>query len=428
MKRRVPSLSNSLFTSRIPVCLSWLALGLVGSMLLSGCASSVKVPVVPDRTHLPTFQPSEITLTPIQEQTLGLQIESVQRRTLPIILQTTGQVQAVNNLMAHSYAPVAGTVLEVPFSVGTSIRQGQVLARIKSDQIGQLQADLLQQSLQTEADIRQAKVQLQLSQATYHRESNLFAQKVSPRADMEAAKAQYEKDQGAILALKSKLQSLITSYQSRLSLYGAAPNIAQQVVRQRKIFPFITLLAPKSGLLIARNVNQGELVDTTKELFTLADLSKVWLVGDIYENDISKVRLNLPVQVRLDGMPDHLFRGRVSFMDAMLDPQARTLEIRSEVSNPNLVLKPNMFARVAIDTGEKQAIAVPNPAIQRNGDFMYVYLPLGNHHYLERKIKTGMSTGEYTEVTDGLQAGDTVVTQGSLALKGEILKQQARGE
>jgi len=412
------------FVSRSkPVVLCALALVI---SFLSGCAgNNTKIPEVPSRTELQSSGPSKITLTPAQEQNIGLQLAHVSSDYISDTLQTTGKVQTVSNLMGHTYCPVPGQAVSVPVTVGQNIRQGQLLAWVRSDQIGQLETDFLQQFLQNKADIRQAKVQLALSQAAYQRESQLFGEKISARADMETARAQYQKDQATVQALQSKEQALTTSLQARLSLYGAPANTAIRLAEQKQIYPFIALRASRSGILISRNVNPGELVDSTKELFTIADLSKVWLVGDIYERDLERVHLKQLVQVTLDSIPDRTFDGRVSFIDTMLDPQARTLQIHSEVYNHQLLLKPNMFARVAIQLGQKKALTIPSTALQRNGDNTYVYVPIGPHTYEERQVSTGIKAGPNTEITEGLSPNEQVVTQGSLALKGQILKQAA---
>ena len=405
-----------------------IALSLSLTPLLQGCGNSAKIPVVPSRQEQMDMSPSKITLTVPQEQNLGITTQEVGFQNLSNTLQTTGKVQAVNNLMWHSFSPAQGQVVSVPVTVGKHIQQGQVLAWVRSDQIGQLEADFLQQALQNQADILQSKVQLNLSQAVYRRELKLFGDKITSRADLETAQAQFEKDKATVDAIWSKQQSLLTSAQSRLSLYGAPSNTAEQVVRQRKLYPFISIRAPKPGVLIERNVNPGELVDTSKELFTIADLNHVWLVGDIYERDLEKVKLGQPVSVTLDSMPGRNFDGKVTFIDAMLDAQARTLEIRSEVHNDDHLLKPNMFARVAINVAEKKVLSVANSALQRNGDNLYVYVPIALHQYEERLVKTGMVNGGYTEVVSGLKAGEHVVTQGSLQLKGEVLKQSLRSD
>ena len=408
--------------------LSVFATGLCYLLFLQGCSSSVKIPDVPSRTELPSMEAAKVTLTPAQEDTLQLKLAPAQWELINDTVQTTGKVQAVSNLLAHTYCPVPGQAVTVPVSVGQSVRQGQLLAWIRSDQIGQLEADFLQQALQNKADIRQAKVQLALSHAAYQRESELFLDKISARADMETARAQYEKDLASVQALQAKQQALITSCQSRLGLYGAPADAAQQVLRKNRLYPYIALRAAKYGILINRNVNPGELVDSNKELFTIADLSQVWLVGDIYERDLERVQLKQAVRVTLDSIPDRVFDGRVSFINEMLDPQARTLEIHSEVHNDQMLLKPNMFARVEIQIRQKKALTVPSTALQRNGDNNYLYVPVGPHTYEEREVTTGMRNDASTEITGGLRPGEQVVTQGSLALKGEVLKQSIKGQ
>lgn len=395
--------------------------------MCSSC-SNVKIPIVPSKSSEVLFQPSILVLAPQQEKAMGLKIANLQRQTLPVTVKATGEVKAMASQVEHIYSPVTGQIMSIAFKVGQFVKRGQVLATIKSDQIGQLQTDLLQQSLDLKESIRQTQLQLELDRKIYVRESKLYSELISPRADVEAAQAQYEKDQALYIAQQNKLQSLIKSYQARLSLYGTSSNVARQVVFNQRIYPFIHLVASKNGLFIEKNINVGELVETDKNLFTIANLEKVWLVAEIFENDISKVQLGMPVSVSVDALPEKLFKGKLSFIATLLDPDTRTLEVRADVENTNLKLKPNMFARVEILSGQKQALAIPTRALQRNGDYTFAYKSIGNHRFLEKKVSTGLVSGQFTELLQGLELGDRVVTDGSLALKGEILRQEAQGK
>lgn len=406
---------------------SQLILMTLGMTFFCSC-TNVKIPIVPSKNNETLFQPSEIVLTPRQEKVMGLKIANIQVQKLPVLIKSTGEVKAMASQIEHTYSPVTGQLISVAFKVGQFVRQGQVLATIKSDQIGQLETDLLQQALDLKESIRQTQLQLELDRKIYIRENKLYTELISPRADVEAAQVQYEKDQALYRAQKNKLQSLIKSYQIRLSLYGASADVARNVVIQQRIFPLIYLTAPKSGLLIEKNINVGELVETNKNLFTIANLETVWLVAEVFEDDISKVHLGMPVNVNLDAFPGKVFRGKISFIATLLDPDTRTLEVRADVENKNLKLKPNMFARVEIVSSQKQSLTIPTSALQRNGDYTFAYKLMGGHRFLEQKVNTGLVSGSFTELLQGLRLGDQVVTEGSLALKGEILRQQAQAK
>lgn len=406
-----------------------LTLGLIAVLgLLSGCTSTIKIPEVPERTESQSSQNQVIQLSPEQEQALNLKVESVKATPLALKLQTTGEVDAINDRMSHSYSPVMGQVVSVSTAIGESVTKGQVLARLRSDQVGQLQSAFLTEALQIQAEQKQAQVELNLSKIKYDRETKLFNERISPRADLEAARAQYEKEQAAIQTLQDKWDALLLNYKARLSLYGADPGVVSRVLKNKTIEPYISIIAPRNGILINRGVNQGELVDTSKEMFTIADLSRVWLTANIYEKDVPLVFKNQPVLVKLDSLPNTAFQGNVSFVGTILNPETRTLEVRSEVANPKLLLKPNMFARVEINIGNKKTLAVPNEAIQRTGDYSFIYLSPAPHQYIEKQVTLGVTSGLFTEILDGVQINEQIVTYGTLALKGEVQKMNANAK
>ena len=406
-----------------------LALSLISSVLIlvTGCGGE-KIPYVPSRQEDADSMVKTVTLNEKQESNLKLELSAVKKQVIDVAVDSTGQIQALNTLIAHSYSPVRGQAIDVLVQSGQVVKQGQLLARLKSDEIGELQTNFLQEEMNIEADLKQAKVDMTLSQANYKREKQLFDEQISPRADLESAQASYQKSLSAVHSLESKKGSLMTAYQARFTLNGVSPSVAQQILNNRTISPIVTIHASKGGVVIQRNVNPGELVDNTKELFTIADLDHVALVGNLYENDIHKVKLGQSVEVKVDSLPETSFSGKLNFVGAILDPSTRTLEVRAEVINTPHQLKPNMFARLRIFVGEKQATVVPNNALQRYGDYVYAYVPVSPHVYEERQVKIGIESNGYTEILNGLNPGDSVVSNGTLGLKGEFLQQALEGK
>jgi cobalt-zinc-cadmium efflux system membrane fusion protein len=390
--------------------------------LLVGCTQESKIPEVPAQAAATSQGPTQITLSAAQEQQLGIALSQASLRRFPLLVQATGQVKAVADLIAHISTPVTGRVSDVEIQLGRQVAKGQVLAKIKSDDIGQIQADLLQAILQADGEIRSARVQLDFSKAAYEREQQLIRERIASRADLEAARTQYQKDLSNYQFLQARRQATVRIAQERLSLYGVTPGVAQTVVRNRRIDPYIAITAPKSGVLIARNINNGELAEPRQELFTTADLSRVWLVANIYEKDIEKIRLGQAVQITLDSLPGKVYPGRLTYIADTLDPTTRTLSIRADVSNPALTLKPDMFARMQVRIRDTQVLAVPSSALQRSGDFTFVYVPLGKRVYQERRVEVGLDGGTHVQIIRGLRPGEAVVTHGTLALKGEALK------
>ena len=177
--------------------------------------------------------------------------------------------------------------------------------------------------------------------------------------------------------------------------------------------PVVTVSAPISGTVVERSVVLGEAVEPNKHLFHIVDLSKVIVEGDVFESDVSKVKLGQNARIRLDAYPDRVFSGTVSFVASQLDPQKRTLHLWVSVDNKEGLLKPELFARVALVVEHsREALTVPVEAIIDDGAEKFVFVKNGNQ-FIRQDVATGVSDDRYVEITDGLYPGDQVVTDGN---------------
>lgn len=163
-------------------------------LLLSGCSQGPKIPEVPAEAGLKPPGLVQFSLSPAQEQSIGLTLESAMIREIPDKVTLTGRVEAAAPLLTHAYPLVAGQAVQVPVSLGQWVAPGQVLAVIRSDAVGQMEGELLQSMLQLDQDIREAQVQLVYSHKAFEREDQLYKAKVSARSEVEAASARYNKD------------------------------------------------------------------------------------------------------------------------------------------------------------------------------------------------------------------------------------------
>src|SRR3989304_9769656 len=177
--------------------------------------------------------------------------------------------------------------------------------------------------------------------------------------------------------------------------------------------PVVTVSAPISGTVVERSVVLGEAVEPNKHLFHIVDLSKVIVEGDVFESDVSKVKLGQNARIRLDAYPDRVFSGTVSFVASQLDPQKRTLHLWVSVDNKEGLLKPELFARVALVVEHsREALTVPVEAIIDDGAEKFVFVKNGNQ-FIRQDVATGVSDDRYVEIADGLYPGDQVVTDGN---------------
>lgn len=397
-------------------CLALLCLTLVS------CATSdeKKVETQAALAATPTG-PVRIHFTPEQLRRSRVSTAAVERRSLAQQIQTGGQVQSAANRTLQVATAVDGLVEQVNVQAGDSVRTGQVLAVLKSDQVSQIESELLQNVLGLDADRKQAQVQVDLTRNQLAREQRLFEARVSARADLEVSISENKKALATRESLDSKRHALITATSERLRLLGVPTTEAARIVADHRVDDRLYIRARRDGIITDRSVNPGELVDAddSKPMFAIADLSRVWLVGQVFEQDIPRVHIGLPVNVSLDSYPGRVFRGQLDYVASALDPATRTLSVRATVDNPGGRLKPAMFARMAIATGSTSVLSVPVGAVQKSGEIYVAYVPLGNDNFEERQVTIGRSFGAFIEVLTGLKSGEKVVDQGSLQLQGQ---------
>jgi len=177
--------------------------------------------------------------------------------------------------------------------------------------------------------------------------------------------------------------------------------------------PLVSITAPLSGTIVERDVSLGGSVEPNATLFRIADLSEVIVEGDVFESDVSKVKLGQYARVRLDAYPDVVFDGSISFIADQIDPEKRTLRIWVSIDNKAGLLKPEFFAKVDLVVRPgSEVLAVPIEAIIDDGAEKFVFVKNGNE-FVRQDVATGMSDDRYIEITDGLYPGDQVVTDGN---------------
>jgi membrane fusion protein, heavy metal efflux system len=366
--------------------------------------------------------PVRIVLNQQERQQVKIALAPVIERILPLEVQASGQVQSAADRSTQVSAAVPGRVERVNVQLGQRVSAGEILAVLRSDEVAQIQSDLLQQVLDIESEREQDQVQLNLAKSTFEREKQLLAEKVGTRADFEQAKSEYLKAAAALRGLERKRGALITTASERLRLLGVPASEGERVIRERRIDNTVVVRSPRSGIVAERNINPGELSDNSKPLFAIADPGQVWLVAQIFEKDIPLVKIGLPATVRLDSYPGQAFAGRLNYVAPSLDPTTRTLAVRATIDNPNGKLKPQMFARLTLPTGSLRALAVPAAAVQKSGETYVAYLQVGENTYEERRLTLGHTLGTFVEVKSGLSLGQQVVVAGSVELQGRAIQ------
>ena len=279
----------------------------------------------------------------------------------------------------------------------------------------------MEKILDIDANTNELRAQYNLSLQNYNRERTLYNEKISSRADYEAANAQLRKDKANLDALNIKKNSLINVYRQRLAVYGGS---IDNVLKTRQIYPYVTIKATKNGVLLERKVNPGEIVEKNRELFNLADLKTIWLVGYAFEKDSPYLHLGEAVTGTIEERDGASINGVLSYVSPILDSTTKTLEVRADIPNKDFKIKPNMYAEMFVNTGIAHVLAIPTDAVEKFGDYNFAYVKVAPHTYEERKVETGKKNDLYTEIISGVKAGEEVVTRGSFELLGESIKKQ----
>ena len=372
----------------------------------------------------------QITLNAEQEKNANIATETIKEQMLQLRITIPAQFKAMNKLLEKVYAPIDGKVINVFVEPGSIVKIGQPLIEVKSDTIGQIQLEFLDKYIGVDSNVKQMTAQYNLSVLTYKRESTLYKEGISSRAEFEVARAQMQKDKANLDSLRVQKTAITQVYAQRVALYGGNASTITRAISTRQIYPYITLCSHKNGVVLNRLVNPGEIINQNKELFDVADLSTIWLVGYSFEKDAPLLKVGQKVRGVFEdthtetAAKPHMetVEGKLSYVASMLDTERKTLEVIADIPNKNFSLKPNMYAEMVVDIGTKDVIAVPNGALQKYGDFNFAYVKVAPNTYEERKVEIGQHNDKYTEVKSGLNIGEVVVSNGGFSLLGESIK------
>jgi RND family efflux transporter MFP subunit len=229
----------------------------------------------------------------------------------------------------------------------------------------------------------------------------------------------------ALNKLRSAETEMATARQ-RLVLYGMPSASVDRLRSVSQITSLLSVPAPGSGIVTSRAVNVGEVVDANKELMRITDLSSVWVIAQVFERDLGRLRVGSGASVTTDAFPDRLLRGQISYIDPQLDEVTRTGKVRVELANPGQTLKLGMYVKVAfgaLGDAERTSPVVPIAAVQTVNGQQVVFMPTSDPNvFVMRAVRLGSQTEQHYMVSEGVQVGDRVVTNGSFLLKAAWLK------
>ena len=240
---------------------------------------------------------------------------------------------------------------------------------------------------------------------------------------------QLQRDMGrsAVPGVPGNSNDLVAASRRRLQLLDISERQIDDIVRTGQIRRTLTLFAPVSGIVTEKRVLQGQSIMPGEALFTVADLSGVWIDVQLRETDASGVRVGSGADIQIAGLPERVLKGTVAYVYPMLDSVTRGVRARITLSNPEAALKPGMYATVRLLTASRSALTVPSSALLRTGERNVVFMDMGKGELMPMDVQVGRTAGEFTEIVSGLEAGNRVVTSAQFLLDsesnlGEVMK------
>ncbi len=395
-------------SSRLPLRIAVLLLVAIVQM---SCGSKQEdQPKPPSETARTSAEPGILELSEGSLILAHLQTDRVTLRPIRATLKAqAGKILPNENRLAQLSARVPGHIVAVYANLGGRVKEGDRLLLLDSPAFAAAQLEY-----------RKARTTLSVMEKALERAQALLDRGAIGGGEQQRREAEYENARADLHESEEKLH-LLGMTEREIQRLAARTLPHAEVAR-------VSLRAPFTAEVIVRNATIGEVVDPNKILFTVADLSTVWVRADFPEQQAGRLKTGLPVEVRVSAYPDTIFRGAITYVGAVIDPATRTVTARADVANPDGQLRPEMFAEVTLVTDEQSVLSVPRAAVQQVGSRTVAFVVRGPRRFESREVTLGQASSEYIQVVAGLTSGDEVVTEGSYALKSEYLREQIPGE
>ena len=362
--------------------------------LLIACSKSE------DTSQKKKLDPFEVVITPeIQKQ---IKTDMVNYQDISETLLIPGRLETQNRRLAKIGSPIIGRVSDLYVSLGDVVKKGQVLARVNSIELTQTQLTLIKSSqligLKTKA-VERAKL--------------LFEADVISKAEM--------------LRVENELDAVKADYRAsrdQLIVLGMSEKAVEKIETSGQINSFGDVISRFDGIIISRSINVGQIVNPQDTLFQVADLSKLWAVALIPEQQSSFIQKDEVVTIEIPALDNKKIETKIIFEDSIVDPQTRTVMVRAELDNPNLLLKPDMLTSMHIRSKKISRIAIPISSLVRENDRAHVFVQNTPQTFRLREVELGTKDGNLITVLGGIAQGETIVSDGAFHLNSERKKKE----
>jgi cobalt-zinc-cadmium efflux system membrane fusion protein len=338
-----------------------------------------------------------------EKQAGTLKIAPVGPRDFVIVKTAVGTIDFNENLLVQLFSQYPGKILKAFYNLGDEVKQGDVLFTIDSPDL-----------LQAESNLLASSGVLELQKRTLARVTMLLKTGGSAQKDVDQSTSDEQTAEGNFKAARNAVR-----------IFGKTDDEVDQILAQRKVDSTLLVPSPISGKIVTRNAAPGFLTQpgTPPAPFQVADLSTMWMLANVIETDVPAYKVGQEVEVKVPAYPGKVFKGHVTTVGSMIDPNTRRQLVRSEIDDPDHLLRSGMYASFVIRVGDPaSSLAVPAEGVVREGDgTMTVWVTGDSRRFTKRTVKTGLQQDGWTQIVEGLQPGETVVTDGAVFLSNKLL-------
>jgi membrane fusion protein, heavy metal efflux system len=367
-------------------------------IFVQGCASKPKASVA---EQVPAS--GEISITPALAENLRFGAPEI--TDINGTLQVPAHVETDAQQIARVGSPVAGRILKLLVFEGQHVRSGTVLAMLHSTDLSDTQFALIKASSRQELAETAAKRAEQLMQAD-----------VIGQAELERRRAE---------VLQASTEA--ASYRTQLLGLGMTESQIRHLESSRKLSADYPIVTPRSGTVLKREITIGQVVQPADPAFTIADLSSVWIIANVPEEDAGHLQKGMEVEVHVPALPQRKIAGKLSFVSPIVDPATRTVEVRMDVANASGALKPDQLASMTFTGHTGRKLTIPNAAVVRESNKDYVFVQSAPQKYVLREVSLGDEENDRRVVLSGVQADEHIVTDGAFHLNNQRKQNAIKG-
>ncbi len=365
------------------------ALTVVAALVLGGCKDK------PEPAPVAKADPNLIV--PAAPLAARLSVAPVEDAEFRDVLRVSGRVEADESRLARIGASVTGRITDLEVIPGQDVKRGQRLATLNSVELSTAQLAFLR-----------AYSQRLLAQRAAQRAEQLFEADVIGRAELQRRQSEFAQAEAEVSAARGQLMVL-----------GMAEEAVAGLTADRSVNSQASVRASISGTVLERKVTQGQVVQPADTMFLVADLSSVWLVAEVPEQQATLIRRGESVEAEIASLPGDRLAGTLSFIAAIVNPETRTITVRMELDNADRRFKPAMLATMFIKGRPERRLAVPGAAVVRDENRDYVFVETGQNQYALRLVNLGAEHEGRRQVVSGLARGDRIVVDGAFHLNNE---------